>query len=398
MKISFLLHNLRISTEGVTDYTLILVKQLLRVGKSCQIIVLGGATQEQIDKTRDFLNDQSKTVSIVAPCNENIFINHLEAVSASVRAFAPDWICVQFVYHCFRQKKGDSLDYLSSFLKAQKKYGCKIMVFIHEIWTEFKASTTFKSFLADQFKRYIFIRFFQASDPEITLVSNTAYLNALKSIGVKSSILPVFSNIIIAERDQTAVFEEIRKVAGGNFLQDRSTYWIVGMFSKIVHHYTESWHTEPLFSRMLTLAQKQGKKILLVWIGYPGGPEHTANWVRVANSYQESDPILFVQLGKRSDQFISQFFQECDFGYTTTPFSLMTKSTTIATMLEHGLTVLFNEDPPMQDLHSTLMDLYSEKQIAFGFCEGIQNLPKAFVAEPLVTKISQQFLQYLSNN
>jgi hypothetical protein len=59
-----------------------------------------------------------------------------------------------------------------------------------------------------------------------------------------------------------------------------------------------------------------------------------------------------VYLGKQPANRVSEFLQEADFGIATSPWELIGKSGTVASMLEHGLPVIVNRD----DVHFAARD------------------------------------------
>ncbi len=65
-------------------------------------------------------------------------------------------------------------------------------------------------------------------------------------------------------------------------------------------------------------------------------------WFRMSTEYFSK--FVFLKRGERSTEIVSQYLQSLDFGVASSPYSLIYKSGTAISMLEHGLQVIVNRE------------------------------------------------------
>jgi hypothetical protein len=70
--------------------------------------------------------------------------------------------------------------------------------------------------------------------------------------------------------------------------------------------------------------------------------KHRNRWKEIQKKY--SGDWLIHSLGPQPEDNVSHYLRSLDFGLTSTPWDLVGKSGTIATMVEHGLPVIINID------------------------------------------------------
>lgn len=244
----------------------------------------------------------------------------------------PDWVSLQFVPYGFHDKGWPWK--LATYLQPLVS-GRKVHVMFHELWLGGNRGAPFKERLIGILQRACIFRTLRSIKPRTISTSNTPYVSMLKKGGFDSQILPIFGSIPFSKRtDYEWVFTELSR-AGVPFTC-RDDLWLFCMFGSL----HSIWPPEPLFSYLREAGKRSGRRIVLLSIGKLGAGETL--WERLNFEYRDS--IHFVRLGERSMQEVSAAMQVSDFGIATSPWELIGKSSSAASMIEHGLPVIVNRD------------------------------------------------------
>jgi hypothetical protein len=148
--------------------------------------------------------------------------------------------------------------------------------------------------------------------------SNPVYIYLLTRRGIDAKHLPLFGSVPVVQVEE--------------FPRRNDNVLRLGMFGSI----HPEWSPDELFVQLLNLH----KPIQLSHIGRIGPGESV--WMNLAERYKSTIDIQ--RLGERSVEDISRFFSSIDFGVSTTPQSLIGKSSSVAAMLDHGLPVIVNRN------------------------------------------------------
>jgi hypothetical protein len=204
----------------------------------------------------------------------------------------------------------------------------------HEIWIGEGDDAPVKHKLVGRVQRQIIKDVLMKLKPRVVHTHMPLYQYLLKKLGFPALILPLFGNIPVAREIQPDWLKKKWTDAGPQASgSGRAKTWIFVAFGSI----HPEWDADDFRKKATDAAAKAGKKCLFISIGRPGGPgermlramrEHESNVWRVLN------------LGKQSEQDISQCLLAADFGVSAAPPENVFKSGTATAMMEHGLPIL----------------------------------------------------------
>lgn len=326
MRIVFLCTSLEPGRDGVGDYTLRLSEELLQLGNDVAIVALHDRhiSDEQRVADRDGIR------LIRLPSNIS-WRDRTRIVRDFLDSYGPDWISLQVVPYGFSDK-GMDLKFGERVRDIVGKR--RLHVMFHEIWIGAYKGARMKERLVGMIQRECIRRLVRCTKPAVVSTSNEAYAALLREAGVDASVLPLFGNVPFAsgpQSDWLATTLQSARVTGG-----REAHWIFVFFGTL----HPIWTPEPLFSYLSEAAAMSGKKITIVSIGRIGPGESL--WNRLCDEYGRA--FQFFRLGEEPVDHISEVLAEADFGIATSPWQLIGKSGTAASMLEHGLPVIVSRD------------------------------------------------------
>lgn len=149
--------------------------------------------------------------------------------------------------------------------------------------------------------------------------------------GIHPLPLPLFSNFpVLAPAREPWLERACRAEAATS-----DPLWIGGFFGGL---YPE-WSPEPMFSILQSAARRMKRRLILASAGCLGGGE--SRWPELIKSYPG---ITFLRLGEMEPPQVSEYFQQLDFAISTTGWSRVTKSSSTASLLDHGVPVLVGPD------------------------------------------------------
>ena len=249
-------------------------------------------------------------------------------------SYEPTWISLQFVPYGFNDKGMDLKlgERLRDIVEDRPLH-----IMFHEVWIGAYQGARVKERLVGMIQRECIRRMVRCTEPAVVSTSNAAYAALLRQAGVTPSVLPLFGNIPFTSMRQSDWLASTLKSVG--LAEDRSAQWIFVFFGAL----HPAWSPEPLFSYLSEAAAQSGKRIAIVSIGRIGPGESL--WNRLCDEY--AGPIRFCRLCEQSVEHISELLAVADFGIATSPWQLIGKSGTAASMLEHGLPVIVSRD----DIH-----------------------------------------------
>jgi hypothetical protein len=222
--------------------------------------------------------------------------------------------------------------------------GRKLHIMFHEIWLCKEMGFGWKQCAVGALQRLLIQYFVRAVKPNVMHTTNATYVALLNRSGIPVMELGLFGNVpVLSEPGTTWIESQLRTALGGGYrLEDA---WLFGFFGAI----HAQWPPEPLLTHLCRAAQAAGKRPVILSIGSTGQAGLDL-WNRIARDY--SDRFTFLRLGQQSTEFISEYLSFLDCGIATTPRSIIGKSSTVTSMLEHGLPVIVNRDdaPGMADL------------------------------------------------
>jgi hypothetical protein len=324
VKILFIATSLEPGRDGVGDYTRLLSEECERQGHSVFCIALNDP----------FIGADAKPDSTTLRLSSSLpWDERVNLAERFIRERGPDWISLQFVAYGF-QPRGFVGGLQPGFVRLLRHARAHLM--FHEIWIGAAKQAGFKDRVIGVLQKFMILRMARAVDVKSIHTTNEPYRRILKEAGLPAKRLGLFSSTPVFPPARDEVFSELKKAGCPVDLESRGEVWLFGMFGSL----HPVWPPEPLLTRLVSIGKKTGRKPVIISSGRLGPREDL--WKSMARSHPGE--INFVRLGERSAEFVSRLFQEIDFGIATTPLSLIEKSASVATMLDHGLPVIVNRD------------------------------------------------------
>ena len=330
MTLAFLCSSLEPGRDGVGDYSRGLAAELLLQGHEVCLLALNDKFVESATEGEQIAG-ATPVRTLRLPANWE-WDKRVTLATTFLDAFQPDWVSLQFVCYGF-QKKG-VVHGLAKRLKPLLR-GRKLHMMFHEIWIGEELGFGWKRRLVGFIQKFFIRGFVREAKPSVVHTSNAPFQAILARDGIPAGILPLFGAIPLVEKPCFGWIEERLKTAsGGDFHRER--YWLFGIFGGL----PPVWPPEPLLPRLIAAARGAGKEVALISIGRMGGGEQL--WERMSQDY--GSRMVFVRLGEQPSEKVSELLTFLDYGIAASPWLILGKSSTSASMLEHGLPVIVNRD------------------------------------------------------
>ena len=328
MKIAFIHACLEPGRDGVGDHTIGLASECERQGvHACALAINDSFVSKVWFGNR--LDVPCLRLPQTMPWRER-----QRAAEEFLDQHSPDWVSLQFV--CYAYSSRGLVFGLPRLLRPMfKRRHANIM--FHELWIGRDPGDSVKDRSFGWLQRLLIQRLFRTIGFETAHTSNQYYVSQLRSAGIAAGILPLFGAVGFASKPETVWLNEEMKLAGWLPTPgSRDQFLLFGFFGSI----HPVWSPEPLFSYLAEAGARLGKQVGIISVGRQG--PGVALWDRLVKDY--SHRFKFLRLGARSAECLEGFFLEIDYGLATTPYALIGKSGTTASMLEHGLPVIVNRD------------------------------------------------------
>lgn len=323
MRVNFVTGSLEPGRTGVGDYTRLLAAEGPGHAADCRMLALHDA----------FVADPTGGDEIAGgsrfPAGRGLAAS-IEWLKHRLAADRPDWISLQFVPYAFH-KRGLVWPALKGLAKSLRGY--KLQITFHEVWIGQHEGAPLKQKITGYLQREMIRRFVAASGPASVHTSIPLYQNLLRSIGVRAELLPLFSNVPVADGNaDTWMLPRLGAAGGSEAGTDRTSWWLGGIFGSI----HEDFDHANLLPAVIRAANELGRRPVCLWIGRPSRGEQL--WNEMKNRHGRE--VTFVKLGEQSPKLVSQVLNSLDVGLAATPLDVIGKSGAAAAMLEHGLPVL----------------------------------------------------------
>jgi hypothetical protein len=381
MRIAFLCGSQELGRDGVGDYTAGLAEELCLQGHEVMVISL---------RDRFVIHP----VSIERPgTGGGIPVVRLPATLAwpesiaqarkALDRFAPEWVSLQFVGYSFHPK---GIVYGLARKLSSLMTGRRLHVMFHEIWLSRELGWSGKHRAVGALQRFFIQRFIAAAKPQVIHTSNAPYAALLQRSGISASVVSLFGAITVPPVSSTAWIESQLSIGlGGAYRRD--AFWLFGFFGAL----HAQWPPEPLLTHLYRSAKAAGKKPVLLFLGRTGSVGEEL-WNRIARDY--ADRFTFLRFGEQPAAYVSEYLTYLDCGLATTPRSIIGKSSTVTSMLEHGLPVIVNREDaflaaPVEN-HEPLFlacatDL--EARLQAGLTKGPRGTRRAAVTQAFVSSL-----------
>jgi hypothetical protein len=321
MRILFLCSSSEPGRDGVGDYVRVLADALTDLGHTCATVAL---------------NDPWLSVPLESPDELRLpsalpWSERARRVAAFRESFRPDWTSLQLVPYGF-----DAGGLIASLPWREIAGSTPLHLMLHEIWIGVGTRAPWLHRLRGARQKRQLLDVITALQPRLITTTNDAYRHVLTRAGLpQMGTLPLVGNLPVAPVPENS-FPAVLKSAGVN-ATNRADFWI-GIFFGALH---SEWRPEPFLGRVLEAARSAGKNPALVLAGRAGAAGERT-WRNLERDYRGR--ILFIHAGEQPAPVISALLQRADFGIAATPWRLIEKSGSAATMLDHGLPVLVARD------------------------------------------------------
>lgn len=326
MKIIFICSSMEPGKDGVGDYTRRLACELIRQGHFSTALSLND--KYIFDELNEVQCDEGTDLPVLRlPANWNLEkrLNHAKKY---IDEFNPDWMSLQFVIFGYHPR-GLPLG-LAKKLAFLGTGRCWHIMF-HEIWIGITKLSPFKHKIYGFFQRRIIKSIVNSLNPHLITTSNGLYKIILKKNSIDAEILPLFSNIPIAEKniDFINLINEQLKIGSKSFKKNI----IIGIFGSL---YAQA-KLDDTIKEQSVLAQKNNKNLIFISIGRIGeaGVKEFARLEEKFGSY-----VKFFRFGEQSPENVSRLFQMMDLGISCTPAEHIGKSGVYAAMRYHDLDLI----------------------------------------------------------
>jgi glycogen(starch) synthase len=326
LKILFVCSCLEPGLDGVGDYTRRLAAALNALGHHCYMLSLA---DPQVQKAT--FCDFGGTNGVLRLPAEDSWPDRLRQAKSFRERVAPDWISWQIVLYGFDPR---GLSFGLGRRCREISGGCRNQIMFHEIWIGEEEASPLKNKLIGKLQRLIIKDLLSKLRPLVVHTHTPLYQHLLGGLGHRVTILPLFGNIPLTARPRCEWLKEKWPEGWGQFnLADRDAWWIFVVFGSI----HPEWDADDFLQRASAVAQRAGRKCLLISIGLPG-----AAGERLLRGLQKREGAgwRFLHLGRQPEEDISQCLLMADFGVSAVPPEHLFKSGTAAAMIEHGLQVI----------------------------------------------------------
>ena len=353
MKILFLAGSFEPGKDGVGDYTRTLATECARLGHETFLVGLNDPWIDAPVQDRQLLRLEARAS----------WPDRVRAAQSFSTENRPDMVSLQFVPYSFHPA---GLNFALPQLLRAIIGRTSVQTMFHELWTGCQVGAPAKARILGFCQRKIIKATVRKLGSQLIHSSNSIYIQLLRRHGIDAKHLPLCGSVPI-------VLAENLPRRGDNILR-------LALFGSI----HPEWSPNELFARLQIL----GRPIQLSHIGRIGPGESV--WMDLTKRYESE--IELCRLGEQSTENISEFFSSVDFGISTTPLSLIGKSSCVAAMLDHGLPVIVNRN----DVHFAGIseaNLASELLIPMdeSFLERLTSV-KRQPPKPRLPEIAAQFL------
>lgn len=327
MKIVFLCGCLEPGRDGVGDYTKRLATELINQGHNATVISLNDTFIREVFEGYEQSNIDLLLLRIPSNLSNR---RKTQLVKEWIKKYDPDWISLQFVIYAYHAK---GLPFkMNKFLADVGEERRRWHIMFHEIWIGFSRISSFKHKTIGWFQKLIIASLVKTLKPRIVTTSNILYRLILKSNGIASEILPLFSNIDISPRNEY-ITSLIMTNLGIQFEDELSGWKLTGIFGNL---YPDT-NLKDILDEQLVLTNKQNLRLAFVSFGRISD-QGMSKLRRLDSLY--AGKIKFIYLNEQSPENVSGVMQMLQMGISCTPAQFIGKSGVFAVMKLHGLDVV----------------------------------------------------------
>jgi hypothetical protein len=340
MRLLFLCSSLEAGRDGVGDHVRLLAEACGRQGHACALLALNDPFVEVPVEER--LEGTAQPIPVTRLPHGLPWPERIRQARAFRDWFQPDWTSFHLVPYAF-QPRGLLQGRTETLREIVGTVPLHLMC--HELWLGGGRPTPLRQRLVGIVQRQGVRRLLRRLQPRLVTTTNPIYARMLRALGAEASVLPLFGNIpLTGHRDPSARAAVSEVLARAGVTPENRAGWWIGLFFGALH---AEWQPEPFLPLLQDSARAAGKRICLVLAGRAGSAGE-ATWRRMEATYGPA--VTFLKVGELTPAVLSAWLSEADFGVAASPWQLIGKSGTVASMLDHGLPVIVNRDDFQPDL------------------------------------------------
>lgn len=319
MKIAFLNSCAEPSRDGVGDYTRIFANNCISQGNECKIISFNDKYVNNIlrKKTKNF-----EEVRLPGKMSKKMAF---EIVKKEISAFGPDWVSLQFIPYHYNSK---GIPCGASKQLGKAIGGAKLHIMFHELWIGRNKNARIKEKIIGKIQKFFILKVARNLRPKIISVSSPFQKFILEKEGIASVELPLFGHIPISKKEENWIVEKLNSEGIKINHNNKKDYIIFCLFGNIPRNFK--------FDFLKRYDLPKDKTPLILSIGFSK---------RMIPNKTPGDEFRIVSFGGMPIQKISQVIQFSDIGISTTPLSVLEKSSSVKSLIEHGLPIII----PVED-------------------------------------------------
>lgn len=307
-KILFVCGSIEPGRDGVGDYTTMLANELCRQGHEIGIIALRDKYVKNLEHGYALFSNE-KIELIRLPSSSNMK-ERIASAQMFAQDFNPDWISLQFVPYAY-SPHGVPIA-LSKGIKSFAQTA-KIHVMVHESYLTGAQSP--KNQIVKIGQIHSIKSMMKSLKPEVIHTSIPSYKELLANIGITSKLLGLFGNLTIESKVTESRSSEVL----------RAVFFGIGPLDMYFDEFS---------NQLQRFQSKSEKAVEVIFCGSPG--EIGLRFIDHMRKF-ESSKLKISERGRMESNALSQLFLNADFGIARVPASLLGKSGTAISMLEHGL-------------------------------------------------------------
>lgn len=333
LAIVFLCGCLEQGKDGVGDYTRRLAAELIRNGGSAFIIAINDghvicSKPQQFPIPTEFQECDDLKVPVIRIARLTPWRRKVHLIQAVLDDQRPQWISLQYVPHAY-SSKGIPLQ-LSFHLKSLSS-NSRWHVMFHELWGAKETQRLLVRKVITRLQQLIVSTLNRTLPISVAHTSNEHWRHLLEGVDVASSVLPLFSNIPVANINHSA---RTSLLAGLDILEPDPKVVILTLFGSIRF----DWASMGLVERVQEVLDRSAwNHAVFVSVGCAGG---VGEVIWRGMEARASNTCHFLKLGLLPPEHISQILQLSDVGVAMNYYEHVGKSSCAASMLDHGLPLI----------------------------------------------------------
>ncbi len=316
--------------DGVGDYVSRLAVNLSKEGFTINVIALNDPFVSEITKEeRKSHNTGYWVVRIPSFFSSR---EKIKIVEEWINSLAPEWVSLQYVGFGFN-KYGLPLE----MLRLKKSLASSnLHIMFHELWCGTARESKIKEKILGNFQKLLISKMYASLNPRQVFTNTQTSLNNLRKIGVRSRLIPVFSNIPTEEKASDEQWHQILESKGLHSITANKEDWLILGFFGTVYHYMS---IKNLIHSAAKAAVGLGKKIGILSIGHGRGQE-------IGKMAKDAHASHF-QTGALDSSQVNRCMNLVDLGVVTTRIDGLDKSGSAIAWLERGIPVIISSEDTM---------------------------------------------------